>query len=204
MLRLLLNGLFARVTSWIGASSERLVWSPLVVACRDNVQSATRIMIVAHPDDESLFGGEALTSLKGWMVVCVTNAGVIERRQEFVNAMNLIKANYVMLNHADHLASGNFDPSLERQLAELIAERPWEMIVTHGRRGEYGHTQHKAVHQIVCRLAPRDRIFVFGARWWGRSRISAAKEQLLACYQSQESIRRFRYLAGRECLRALR
>ena len=158
-------------------------------------------MIVAHPDDESLFGGDALTSFDGWMVVCVTGAGIEGRRREFVNAMNSIRANYVMLNHADHLASGNFDPALERQLSALLGERSWEMVVTHNARGEYGHVQHKALHRIVVRLAPRDRLFVFGTRWWGRSRISSAKQRLLDCYQSQESVRRFRYLAGRERIR---
>ncbi len=188
--------------SLIGHSSDRLAYNPLVVACRDNVRQPSRLMIVAHPDDESLFGGEALISFAGWMVVCVTNAGNAIRRDEFEKAMTSIGANYVMLDHADHLASGNFDPELERQLAQILREAPWEMIVTHNKDGEYGHAQHKALHRMVARLVPGGRFFVFGTRFSGRGRISPAKARLLSWYASQDSIRRYRNLASREQLRS--
>ena len=54
-------------------------------------------MIVAHPDDESLFGGEALTSSGGWTVICVTNGTNEQRRREFIEAMNSIGVNYTSL-----------------------------------------------------------------------------------------------------------
>jgi LmbE family N-acetylglucosaminyl deacetylase len=161
-------------------------------------------MIVAHPDDESLFGGEALVSAKGWMVVCATNASNPTRRREFVDAMNSVGASYTMLNHADHLCSGNFDSALQQTLARLLNERSYELIVTHAKTGEYGHPQHRALHEIVCRIAPRKLIRVFATRWWGVPRISARKRQLLSFYRSQPSIRRYRFMAERESLKPLR
>jgi LmbE family N-acetylglucosaminyl deacetylase len=76
-------------------------------------------MIVAHPDDESLFGGESLTSSSDWMVICVTGGSNERRRNEFMRAMHSIRVNYTMLDHADHMHSGNFDPRLEKTLISL-------------------------------------------------------------------------------------
>jgi LmbE family N-acetylglucosaminyl deacetylase len=126
------------------------------------------------------------------------------RRSQFIKAMKFVGASYVMLNHADHLGSGNFDPTLAHALASLLSERSYELIVTHGKNGEYGHPQHRAVHEIVCRIAPRNRICVFATKWWSPPRMSAGKQQLLSHYASQPSIQRYRFMAERESLKNLR
>ena len=200
----------ARISAMIGLArvfslfdqehTETLGYSDLVVCSQSPTPGASRIMIVAHPDDESLFGGEALTSSEGWLVICVTNASNATRRAEFMNAMSLARANYLMLDHADHIANGNFDPALADKLAQVLAENPFEMVVTHGQAGEYGHKQHKALHQIVRCLVPACRLFTFGTRWLGRPHMSIAKQQLLRCYRSQNAIDLFRYMAEREVL----
>src|SRR5215510_5098323 len=73
-------------------------WSDVVFSSR-SVPNPSKVMIVAHPDDESLFGGEALTSTRGWTVICVTNGTNEQRRREFINAMSSIGANYTILGH---------------------------------------------------------------------------------------------------------
>jgi LmbE family N-acetylglucosaminyl deacetylase len=184
--------------------SEKLGYSDFVVRSRDPLPGAAKIMIVAHPDDESLFGGETLTSSEGWLVICVTNASNETRRAEFIKAMGLARADYLMLDHADHFTSGNFDPALASTLTLVLSANPCAMVVTHGEAGEYGHKQHRALHQIVRRLAPAGRLFTFATRWLGRPRISAAKQRLLDCYGSQDSIALFRCMAQREDLRPIR
>jgi LmbE family N-acetylglucosaminyl deacetylase len=84
-----------------------------------------------------------------------------------MKAMSLAEADYLMLDHADHKASGNFDPSLAYKLARVLAENPLEMVVTHGQAGEYGHRQHQALHQI-CPSSRPGRLFTFGTRWVAR------------------------------------
>jgi LmbE family N-acetylglucosaminyl deacetylase len=201
--RILLEIAWSRLYTRARGPAEKLVYSDLVVSHVNDRNPPSKIMIVAHPDDESLFGGEALVSAKGWMVVCATNASNPTRRREFINAMKSVGASYVMLNHADHLCSGNFDPALDQTLARLLNDRPYELIVTHGKRGEYGHPQHRALHEIVCRIAPRKLIRVFATNWWAPPRVSAGKHQLLSFYRSQPSICRYRFMAERESLRWL-
>jgi LmbE family N-acetylglucosaminyl deacetylase len=183
--------------------SQKLGYSDLAIRSRDPMPGVSKIMIVAHPDDESLFGGETLTSSEGWLVICVTNASNEVRRAEFTKAMALARADYLMLDHDDHFTNGNFDPALASTIARVLAANPFEMVVTHGKAGEYGHKQHRALHQIVRHLVPVGRLLTFTTRWLGSPRISAAKQKLLDCYESQESIALFHYMAEREGLRLI-
>src|SRR5687768_13295990 len=115
--------------SWLMShrhSDVAIGWSEEIHSSRAQVAHPSKLMIVAHPDDESLFGGEALTSSGGWTVVCVTNGTNEQRRREFISAMTSIGANYTMLSHFDHLDSGNFNTRLEEQLRELLNEFPYE------------------------------------------------------------------------------
>jgi LmbE family N-acetylglucosaminyl deacetylase len=186
------------------AEAVPIGWTELVFSSRAAVANPTKLMIVAHPDDESLFGGEALTSSRGWTIVCVTNATHEARRREFASAMTSIGANYTILGHFDHLESGNFNVRLDEQLRELIEEFPYEMIVTHNERGEYGHPQHRAVHRIVRRVAGTRPIYVFAHPRLVRPRVSTAKWRLLDHYASQcVSIAHAWPIASRERLRRI-
>jgi LmbE family N-acetylglucosaminyl deacetylase len=179
-------------------------WADIACSSRAGTPNPSKIMIVAHPDDESLFGGEALTSSRGWTVVCVTNATNEQRRKEFAAAMRSVGANYTILGHFDHLESGNFSRRLEEQLKGLIEEFPYEMIVTHNARGEYGHPQHRAVHRLVRRLAGHRPLYVFHQPWTARPHVSAAKRALIAHFESQRvSIEHAWPLASRERLRRI-
>lgn len=183
-----------------------LGFTELMLYSRANVAEPTKLMIVAHPDDESLFGGEALTSSGGWTVVCVTNAGNLQRRAEFIGAMTAARANWFMLDHADDLTNGNFNPRLGEQLQWILRERSYELVVTHNARGEYGHVQHRAVHRIVTAIVPATAaLMVFDHHWRLFPNVSHAKRALLAHYPTQQrSIRRTWLYASRERLRRIR
>jgi LmbE family N-acetylglucosaminyl deacetylase len=163
-------------------------------------------MIVAHPDDESLFGGEALTSSSGWTVACVTNGSNAVRRAEFIAAMTTANANWIMLDHADDLTNGNFDPHLRAQLASILSEHPYELVVTHNARGEYGHAQHRALHAIVTDLVPPGvPLAVFDHHWRLFPKVSDAKRALIAHYATQTASIRYTWMyASRERLRRIR
>jgi LmbE family N-acetylglucosaminyl deacetylase len=181
-----------------------LAFSELMLYSRANVAAPTQLMIVAHPDDETIFGGEALLASGGWTVVAVTNAGNPLRRAEFMAAMSAAGANWFILNHADHLTDGDFDPRLREQLAWILGDAHYEHVVTHNARGEYGHPQHRALHKIVDAMVP-GALSVFDHHWGLRATITPAKRALLAHYPSQKaSITRTWLWASRERLRRLR
>src|SRR2546430_15352134 len=104
MWRYLTSILLSRLTRHRSEEEVPIGWSELVFSSR-GVPRPSKVMIVAHPDDESLFGGETLTSSSGWTDICVTNCNNQPRGCEFLEAMNSNGVNLPMFGHFDHLIS---------------------------------------------------------------------------------------------------
>lgn len=130
------------------------------------------LMIVAHPDDELIFGGSQLLASDGWLVVCVTNgsneAGNIysfnkatSRIHEFIRVMNSLDCMYEIWDYEDYGLNANWDESITNNIKGLLMSRRFEKIVTHSLYGEYGHPQHTKISRIVHSLRP-DNLYVFG------------------------------------------
>jgi len=127
-----------------------------------------KIMIVAHPDDESIFGGSLLIRESDWKVVCVTDAHQEWRKLEFEKAMKFLRiTDYEIWDFSDNLPA--FTPAWTEEITEeisdklkkVLSEKKYDKIVTHNSEGEYGHNQHKAIHQIVKNLV-KENLYVFG------------------------------------------
>ena len=201
MCKKLFNQLYKTFTAIFKPSYPTLEYTDLVFSSRTKVKNPTKLMIVAHPDDESIFGGEALIAGSDWTVVCVTNASDAVRREEFFQAMEFAGANYTILDHQDNLANGRFHPHLLQTLGELLDEFPYTTVVTHNCKGEYGHIQHRSIHRMVRSLVGNHTLLVFGKRR-GSAGMSDEKHQLLGLYRSQQGeIRKYRHLAEREILK---
>lgn len=129
-----------------------------------------KLMIVAHPDDEIIFGGNLLLD-GNWKVVCVTNAtdksqnkfttNKISRKDEFVTLMRHLKCSYEIWDNEDNLFNANWNiDNLLKNLNRVINEKNYQMIVTHNLQGEYGHIQHKKISRIIHDLKPSN-LYVF-------------------------------------------
>ena len=122
------------------------------------------LMVVAHPDDELIFGGDVLLDPAfQWHVVVVTGASprarfaldqfTDTRFREFEACAHALQFEGRVWDHEDFpLNFRTMDTErLHHQLARLLTERPWRRIITHNAEGEYGHTQHRQVHRSVRR-----------------------------------------------------
>ena len=134
---------------------------------------ADKLMIVAHPDDETIWGGAHLYRDKGrYLVVCVTAGTDPERDEEFHNAMAICEAQYLKLGFPDLNAQQrqdrweNIGDDIRAILALIMTARKWETIVTHNPRGEYGHRHHRKISRFVTsgfrKLIRQDNLFYFG------------------------------------------
>ena len=61
-----------------------------------------KLMLVAHPDDELIFGGQELLESGGWKVIALTNGDSLERRLEFKKVMAAVGADYEIWNCENH------------------------------------------------------------------------------------------------------
>lgn len=121
-------------------------------------------MVVAHPDDELLFGGEMLLDPAfQWHVVVVTGASprarflfdqfTDTRFREFEACAQALEFEGRMWDYEDSPMPWRAMSTerLHRQLVRLLKEKAWSRIITHNAEGEYGHAQHRAVHRAVRR-----------------------------------------------------
>ena len=116
----------------------------------DNV-NVTNLMIVAHPDDEIIYGGYDLYNKNGWLVIYCTND--FSRFEMIEQTSKEWKFNGMLLNFIDSDRDEiYFHKNLYDKLYEIIISQHWENIITHNINGEYGHPQHIKVHKIVSNI----------------------------------------------------
>lgn len=162
------------------------------------VNAANKLMIVAHPDDEIIFGAGTLLSESGWKVTCITNGNNPVRRMEFQKAMKLAGCDYEMWEYADQ-PYDNLDSEIEDRLEEIL-ERPHLKVVTHNDYGEYRHRHHIQIHNIVNSILGSS-FYVFCQGEPLPLSIWKRKLRLMACYKSQSDMcHRFLEWARREAI----
>jgi len=148
-----------------------------------------KIMIVAHPDDEALFGGaELLTYPEEYKVVAVDEYHNEVRRAEFISSMQ-----FIGITDSEHWSGfkGGEDYHREKLIYELLRvlrERKYKKIVTHNKQGEYGHPRHRALHDVLNHLRP-ELLWQFDK---GSNRLPQdlllKKRDLLKVYGSQRDV----------------
>lgn len=132
-----------------------------------NLENVDKLMIVAHPDDELLWGGAHLIE-DDYLVVCITCGVVKERVNEFVNVMNATNDKYIMLAYPDKTNGerDNWDEhreNIKKDLQDILNLKDWELIVTHNPDGEYGHAHHKMTSSITTKIvSDKSKLYYFG------------------------------------------
>ena len=147
-----------------------------------------KIMIVAHPDDEALFGGaELLSHPDEYKVVVLDEYQNDIRRREFLDSMR-----FIGIHEYEHWTGykGKEDYFREKLIYELLRvlrERKYTKIVTHNTNGEYGHPRHRACHDILAHLRP-EKLWCFSRADLLDNDLIEKKRELLKVYKSQEDV----------------
>jgi len=142
-----------------------------------NLEGYNKLMIVAHPDDESLWGGAHLLR-DDYLVVCLTNKSNEVRNKEFSKAMEYSKDKYIMLDYPDKIYNkrSNWDENIEKEIVKdvktLLEYKNWDLVVTHNKNGEYGHQHHKSTHKFVTKALEEenqlDKVKYFGQVYYNK------------------------------------
>lgn len=167
---------------------------------------ATKLMIVAHPDDETIWGGMHLLDGE-YFVVCITNGNNSVRKEEFYNVLEQSGNDGIILSYPDKVCGRRDDwekvwDYIVSDIGEIIEAKNWEIIVTHNPDGEYGHIHHKLTSSIVtekCKENGLDNLLWYFGKYYRKSEVEkiygdmreydsekqALKEHLLSLYESQ-------------------
>ncbi len=154
-----------------------------------NLKKIDHVMIVAHPDDETLWGGAHLMK-DNYLVVCLTNGNNATRKQEFTRAMKRSGDNGIILCYPDFVRNkaGGFaidswsssKAKIQKDIQVLLSYKQWKTIVTHNKKGEYGHIHHKKTHNIVTKVAKKlkktDKLYYFGT-YYSKKKLTQLKKK---------------------------
>jgi LmbE family N-acetylglucosaminyl deacetylase len=116
------------------------------------------LMIIAHPDDEVIFGWEQLQT-DSWYVICVTNASNLVRSEEFKQSAKQLNFQYEIWDYPDKWG-GSFPDEITDRIKSIYLSKEWDKVVTHNSFGEYGHTQHSDLYYKVKSIVDSN-LYVF-------------------------------------------
>ena len=121
-----------------------------------NISQYQKVMIVAHPDDETLWGGANLFKDK-YFVVCLTNGYNLERANDFREILKFTNNGGIILNYPDLQDYIRDDWSevrtgILKDLSTILNYKYWEKIVTHGPDGTTGHIHHIKTCELVTKI----------------------------------------------------
>ena len=144
-----------------------------------------KLLIIAHPDDETLWGYHQLNESKGWKILCVTNANNIIRVNELKNIAIYFDTALEIWNYQDSSLHYNMHPQLYKDIENEINKTNVKMVLTHNPLGEYGHIQHIKVSNVVLTVSKKPTyVFSYSPNHKQENEICNLKKY----YKSQDKI----------------
>jgi LmbE family N-acetylglucosaminyl deacetylase len=127
-------------------------------------ENARKLMIIAHPDDETLFFSRILLSDdKDIVVFCLTNGYDPVRRKEFYRAMAYYGVKGYMMKLPDQTAFTFLfnNMTVSGRLGKLRRRYcSCDTVYTHNLEGEYGHRHHRMIGRHTARIFQRATVIV--------------------------------------------
>jgi len=129
-----------------------------------NGRSKSVAVIVAHPDDETLWTGGTILSHPSWkwFVVCLCRGSDPDRAPKFFKTLQILRSEGIMGDLDDGPEQKPLDEiELEQSIIKLLPHEEYDLIISHNPNGEYTrHARHEETGKAVIKL-------------WNDSKISA-------------------------------
>jgi len=119
-------------------------------------------VIVAHPDDETLWAGGTILSHPSWnwFIVSLCRGKDIERARKFYEALQILQSDGTMGDLDDGPQQKPLEEAeVQQAILELLPHEHYDLILTHNISGEYTqHLRHQEVSWAVNNLWLNDEI----------------------------------------------
>jgi len=137
----------------------------------DDNKTKSVALIVAHPDDETLWAGGTILSHPAWtfFIVCLSRKSDTDRAPKFYQALKVLKSEGIMGDLDDGPYQEPLDETVvEDVIMELLPKKHFDLIISHNPSGEYTrHLRHEEVSKAVIKL-------------WNTGKIAAGKLWIFA------------------------
>jgi LmbE family N-acetylglucosaminyl deacetylase len=126
------------------------------------MQSKTVAVIVAHPDDETLWSGGTILDNPGWncFILSLSRGNDRDRSYRFNNALKILNSEGTMGCIDDSPEQKPLDANIpEQAILNLLPPRNYDLIITHNPNGEYTrHLRHEETGRAVIKLWKKGEI----------------------------------------------
>ena len=120
------------------------------------LSTKTVAIIVAHPDDETLWAGGTILLHPSWQwfIACLCRGSDTERAGKFHEALKIFKSEGIMGDLDDGPEQKPLNETeVEVVILDLLPPKHFDLIITHNPTGEYTrHIRHEEVSKAVIKL----------------------------------------------------
>jgi len=128
----------------------------------DKKTSKAVAVIVAHPDDETLWAGGTILSHPSWQwfIVCLCRGSDKDRAPKFLKTLQILGSEGIMGDLDDGPEQKPLDENeLKHAILKLLPSRHFDLIISHNPTGEYTrHIRHEEVSKAIIELWHNDKI----------------------------------------------